>query len=675
MKLRDGKKKATLGVKLVGGFVIVTLLTLGVGFVGWYGASDLGEDVHRIGRVSLPAIQSISAMDASYITVKAALRTLLSETLDPERRRQEYAQIADGRAEFDRAAKVYDALGTRNIDPGLLKQVHETREALKKETESALQYSKDMDQRGIMNPVMLKGNIEKFTGDHYRLLALTADLMLSSTPFEGGEDHTRCDFGKWMARYKTTNPTLTQALNNIQGSHASFHAGVKRIKELISRGQKDEAIQVYHEQMLPNAGKTFAEFDGMRENIAVSANLYEKMAEQIMGPSAKKFDEAMAVVDKLFEKEAEEAAKSVQEGEQTSKSTRFVVLSGMVAGALLALGLGIVLTLSITRPIRRVIQGLSEASGQVASASGQVAGAGRQLAEGASQQAAAIEETSSSMEEMASMTRQNALNANEANQLMKDANGVVSQANESIARLTRSMEEISSASEETQKIIKTIDEIAFQTNLLALNAAVEAARAGEAGAGFAVVADEVRNLAMRAAEAAKNTAALIEGTVKKIRDGSGLMDKTNKEFEQVSATTAKASDLVGEIAAASQEQAQGFEQVNRAITEMDKVVQQNAANAEESASASEEMSSQAEQMNLFVAELDNLVGGNGKSGEPGTGGKAGPGLKITEGAFRRERSTPPKTVKLLQAAKGNGGVREVRPEQVIPLREEELQDF
>ena len=266
---------------------------------------------------------------------------------------------------------------------------------------------------------------------------------------------------------------------------------------------------------------------------------------------------------------------------------------------------------SIAKPIGATSHDLMEAAEQVALASNQVSTASQQLAEGSSEQAANIEETTSSLEEISSMTRQNAENASSANELMIEAGKVVTGANRSMTNLITSMGEISRSSEDTQKIVKTIDEIAFQTNLLALNAAVEAARAGEAGAGFAVVADEVRNLAMRAAEAAKNTAGLIDGTVKRIKEGSSIVETTNQEFQKVSQIVTRSGDLVGEIAAASREQAQGIEQVNRSVSEMGKVTQQNAASAEESASASEEMSAQAEQMKSYVRIMTDLIGANG----------------------------------------------------------------
>ncbi len=294
----------------------------------------------------------------------------------------------------------------------------------------------------------------------------------------------------------------------------------------------------------------------------------------------------------------------------------------MMVMALVGIALIVVVALligrSISRPITRVVEGLTAGSDQVAAAAGQVSSASQSLAQGASQQAASLEETSASMEEMASMTKANADNSAQADEVMRQAKDVVEEAGQSMEETAEAMTQIAQAGEEISKIVKSIDEIAFQTNLLALNAAVEAARAGEAGAGFAVVADEVRSLAMRAAEAAKNTQDLVEDTVRRINQGSDLVDKTMDAFKRQSEMAAQVASLISEISAASNEQAQGIEQINRAIGEMDRVTQQVAANAEESAAASEELSAQAETMQGMVAELVSLVEGAGKKVSPET---------------------------------------------------------
>jgi methyl-accepting chemotaxis protein len=286
----------------------------------------------------------------------------------------------------------------------------------------------------------------------------------------------------------------------------------------------------------------------------------------------------------------------------------FITISAFSAGLLMW-----TVRRSINRPIQGIVGKLGKGAEEVSSAASQLSTTSRTLAEHSSEQAASIEETSSSLEEMSSMTKQNADNARQADHLMQGANRVVQTANDSMAELTQAMAEISLASEETSRIIKSIDEIAFQTNLLALNAAVEAARAGQAGAGFAVVADEVRALAIRAAEAAHNTAGLIEGTVTKIHHGSEIVRKTGTGFSEVSVQSNKVGELLREIATASDEQSRGIEQINAAVAEMDRIVQKNAAGAQESAGASRQMQFQAEQVKAIVEELIAMVGMADKS--------------------------------------------------------------
>jgi methyl-accepting chemotaxis protein len=306
---------------------------------------------------------------------------------------------------------------------------------------------------------------------------------------------------------------------------------------------------------------------------------------------------------------------------------------------------------------------VTDAVSQVASASDQISGGAQTLANGASEQASSIEEISSSIEEMSSMTKQNAENSNKATILVSEARTAAGDGDASMKRMAEAIGRIKASSDNTAKIIKTIDDIAFQTNLLALNAAVEAARAGEAGKGFAVVAEEVRSLAMRSADAAKSTAEKIEESVKSADSGVAITEEVAKSLGDIVDRTEKMGELIGEIAAASNEQALGIEQVNKAVAQMNEVTQSNAANSEESAAAAEELSGQA-------AELSNMVS------EFTLSDARTPGRELTAptkfAAITKKTAGKPK---VSGGWIGANFVKSVKSEEIIPLNDEDLAEF
>ena len=282
-------------------------------------------------------------------------------------------------------------------------------------------------------------------------------------------------------------------------------------------------------------------------------------------------------------------------------------------GALAAAAVVVTITIhrSVVLPVRSVVTELTASTGQVSSASQQVAASAQSLSDGASRQAASLEETSASMEEMASMTRQNAENSQEAASLTRHADGLIQGANIALDEMVRSMTAIKDSSDKVAKIIKTIDEIAFQTNILALNAAVEAARAGEAGMGFAVVANEVRALAQRSAQAAHDTAGLIEESIVRSGEGQQKVAQVTRAIASVTENAMRVSLLIDQVTEATRQQAQGIEQVSYAIQQMENVTQSTAATAVESAAASEELSAQAVRSAQAVGWLAALVGNAG----------------------------------------------------------------
>ena len=320
----------------------------------------------------------------------------------------------------------------------------------------------------------------------------------------------------------------------------------------------------------------------------------------IMGSSKEAVDELRAVTEQIKETTVTEVR----------WFTLFFAAGGLIS-VLVVIGLSLVFVQVIVRTINNIVAELDHSADRITDESRATSSSSQQVAEMASEMAASLEETSASLEEITAMIQQNDTNSSEANGAMRHNAEVSNKANLDVATMQQSMLNIKKDSDEIATIIKEIESIAFQTNLLALNAAVEAARAGEHGAGFAVVADEVRNLAMRAAESAKSSAALIERAIRNVDDGLAKVNNVVEESNEVISGTKKVSVLIEEISTASHEQAQGITQINKAVTEMDSGTQTLAANAEELAAASEAVMSQTIMLRDNIQSLTELVEGRG----------------------------------------------------------------
>jgi methyl-accepting chemotaxis protein/methyl-accepting chemotaxis protein-1 (serine sensor receptor) len=325
---------------------------------------------------------------------------------------------------------------------------------------------------------------------------------------------------------------------------------------------------------------------------------------------------AFHTIGVAMEKAAEEYIE-IQKQEQLDITARGVKkvqtarLLGIVS-ILFALGVGGVVVFAVrevTLSLRGITKEVHDGARQIEQASAQVSASSQSLAQGASEQAASLEETAASGEEVTSMTKKNAENSKSAAEVMATVDQKVAEGNQRLDQMVASMAEITASSGKISKIIRVIDEIAFQTNILALNAAVEAARAGEAGMGFAVVADEVRNLAQRSAQAAKDTAALIEDSITKSNEGGASLNQVAEVIRSITASAGKVKIMVDEVSMGSDEQAKGIQGISAAIVQMQQVTQSTAAQAQESAAASEEMSSQAETLNRIANQLTTMVGG------------------------------------------------------------------
>ncbi len=402
-------------------------------------------------------------------------------------------------------------------------------------------------------------------------------------------------------------PARQTALNNINNLSKGNDGYYKQIEDYLSDPTAQKILSEIYERKQNYAQRVEKMFE--LERINNDAETYKFIDETYL-PTYRLYRDK---IEELLTYSRESSLQTGKEIDNKIATGYAIIISVSVCGLLLAIVIAFAIIRSTNAVLVRAIGSIDEGSAQVAAASTEVSNASNLLAEGASEQAASLEETSSSLEEMSSMTSRNAESAQEAKSLADQMRNAADESAEQMNRMQRAMDAIKESSTGISQIIKTIDEIAFQTNILALNAAVEAARAGEAGAGFAVVAEEVRNLAQRSASAAKETSAKIEGAIHNSEQGVSISTQVSESLGNIVGKARSMNELVAEIASASQEQDRGIGQLTTAVSQMDKVTQSNASNAEETASAAEELNAHAEVLKDTVRELARLVRSDGDS--------------------------------------------------------------
>ncbi|MFA6243042.1 MAG: methyl-accepting chemotaxis protein [Candidatus Hydrogenedentales bacterium] len=689
-------KTWTIGKKLVISFSVVAAITLLQGLAGYYEATVSEGTIKEIGQVRLPSLQSILVISEAQTAVDAAENALLSRDIDLKTRQEKYGAFEAAWKRAEDAWNVYEPLPQTPEEAEAWKDFVPAWEAWKKDHQDYValcleydktveaqakgdeRYAKMSNQALVVNPAsfssaeaLLNKIVELYRAkaDDPQAAYTQVDVLTVHSLLVISEAQTAIDSSENALLARNSDMTGRQvAYDRITAAWQRVEDAWKVYEPL---PQLPEESQLWKE-FVPawNAWKADHEafmalskdYDTTVEDYLRSNDLYEKMTTQALVTNALTFSAAEQYMNTLVDVNRRKSDAEVQ----NTAWLKTASLVAMILGVVTALLLGLLISRSINKALSRIAASIGTGADQTASAAGQVAQSSQSMAEGVSEQASSLEETSASLEEMTSMTRQNADNATQAMGMMNTAREIVEGMAQGTDEMMKAISEIKVSADQTAKIVKTIDEIAFQTNLLALNAAVEAARAGDAGKGFAVVAEEVRNLAQRSAEAAKNTAAMIEGSVKNAERGVQVTERVAESVQQTVASSGKVSQLVTEIAAASKEQAQGIDQINTAVAQMDKVTQANAANAEESASASEELSAQASEMNRMVGELLAMVGGANGNG-------ALPTKAVPELSNRRS----PRKALVAQSAHASAAIerRVANPTHVIPLDDEDLKDF
>ncbi|PIE60679.1 MAG: chemotaxis protein [Desulfobulbus propionicus] len=654
-------KNMRLGVKLTGGFIVTALIVIAVGLSAIVQQQNLQRQVKAIGAEALPAVENILSVKAETSYLASMMRTLMSRALSREQRQQAHQEISDTRKRYEKAKKIFTGLPVmKEVGP----EWHALEDNIKKwveENNKVIKLSEKLMAEDILHPQLLQEQFLKLRLDHYKLLVKVRQMLApdsDSEPFAGGEDHTACRAGKWMKNPGTKNKKIIALIKQLYPIHKQFHEEIAAVKRLHAEDRDIEAGELLERKTIPKLREIFRLVEEMDQVAEEANNIFETMGTILLVKARAYQTGTYATMDTMVTKVNSLSEKAVEQAEDIVHSGEIINYIGMSIGAVISLGLGLFLTLMITKPIGQGV-GLAEtmadgdmtrtldikqkdeigalarslntmatnlrtmitdvnsgvinvddSANQLAAIAGQMASGAADTAARSSQVAAAAEEMSANQNSVAAAMEEASVNitmvataAEEMNSTISEiaqnsgrAKDITGQAVDQSQTASARVNELGRAAAEINKVTETITEISEQTNLLALNATIEAARAGEAGKGFAVVANEIKDLARQTADATLDIKNKVGGIQK-------ATDITVQEINQISTVIADVDQIVASIATAVEEQTATTREIAENVSQASTGISEVNENVAQSSTVSTEIATDIAEVNNSASEM------------------------------------------------------------------------